>query len=101
MDRLLVSRANPGQNPMHKCSRYLTNCSVVHGIIVLQEVLHASGMILNSYGGGSSGCSHCRQRAARGGKPDDGTTYSLLAGQDHHDDDVESGMNRQETNNEI
>ena len=57
-------------------------------------------MVLNSYGGGSSGCSHCRQRAARGGKANDGTTYSLLAGQDHHDDDVESGMNREETNNE-
>ena len=76
------------------------DCSMVHGIIVLQEVLRASGIILNNYGGGGSGCSHCRQRAARGGKPGDGTTYSLLGGQDHHDDDVESGINREENSND-
>ena len=59
-------------------------------------------MVLNSYGSGSgnSGCSHCRQRTGRGGKAGDGTTYSLLAGQEHHDDDVEAGVHREEAGNE-
>lgn len=60
-------------------------------------------MVLNSYGSGSggSGCSHCRQRAGRGGKAGDGATYSLLAGQDQHDDDVEAGVHREEANTEV
>lgn len=81
-------------------SIFLTPHSVVHGIIVIQEVLRTSGMVLNSYGTGSSSCAHCHQRAGRTGKPNDGTTYSLLAGQDHHNDDLEGGPNNEETRTE-
>ena len=65
--------------------------STIHGIIVIQEVLRTTGMVLNSYGTGSSGCSHCRQRTV---KPKDGTTYSLLEAQDNQDDHLEGGLSR-------
>ena len=69
----------------------LTHPSIVHGIIVIQEVLRTTGIVLNTYGTGGSNCSHCRQRT---GKPKDGSTYSLLAAQDHQYEDIEGGLSR-------
>ena len=48
-------------------------------------------MLLNNYGSGGHECPHCRHGGSRrNGKGMDGATYSLLAGQEQHEDDVEA-----------